>query len=120
MAISDIEDNPLLEPLLEKLGMLPLAITLVATQAQFMDLEQLAKRWDAERTKMVTRGLNDRLSCLDVSIEFSLNCERLMQQPEAKDLLRSLALLVDGAAVDELPYLMPSEFPVQISVTSLL
>lgn len=121
VAISDISENdPVLELLLERLDMLPLAVTLMATQAQFLSLDELTKQWDSQRTKMVTRGLDDRLSSLDISIELSLNCERLLKHPEAKQLLRSLALLVDGAAVDELPSLMPAEFRVQISVTTLL
>jgi len=73
ISIADVHRNvPGLSELIEVTDGLPLAITLMATQAQYTSCEILLRRWNDKRTAMLRRGAENRLSSLDVSIQISL------------------------------------------------
>ena len=96
LAISDgSELDEHLDPLLEHLANVPLAVVLMANLAQYESYESLLWRWKETRTSMLTRGDN-RLSSLDMSIALSLNAQRMRDVPAAARLLGLLALLPDG------------------------
>lgn len=118
VSIADIaEDEPGLEELLNAIDCLPLAITLLATQTQYVGLSTIIALWHQQKTAMVTRGLNDRLSSLDVSIAISLASERLARFPGAFNVLQVLSLLPDGIAFANLEQILPNESD---EVTTLL
>src|SRR6201996_5178651 len=78
ISISDThEDVPGLRELIEVTDGLPLAVTLMATQAQYTSCALLLSRWNDQRTAMLTRGAETRLSSLDISIRLSLQSDRL-------------------------------------------
>ncbi|KZS92696.1 hypothetical protein SISNIDRAFT_509728, partial [Sistotremastrum niveocremeum HHB9708] len=88
LMMSDVpEDDPTLFELLDALDNLPLA---------------LLKRWKMERTAMLNRGDENRLTNLDVSIQVSLSSERLQISPITLSLLQILSMLPDGAHTSEL------------------
>lgn len=89
--------------LLQKLDYLPLAVTLIATMAQYTSPKTLLERWHRENTSFVERGTH-RLASLDVSITISLTSPRLTLYPEARDIMSLLALLPDG--FPESPHLL--------------
>src|ERR1700761_8991102 len=62
-SISDVsEDTPGLGELIQVTDGLPLAITLMATQAQYTSCALLLSRWIEKRTAMITRSAETRLS----------------------------------------------------------
>lgn len=101
--------DPDLDPLLEAVDRLPLAITLLAHQAEGEpDLAGLWRRWCDERTAMLQRaGGRERLTNLELSLELSIQGPR-MTEP-AKRLLSLLGLLPDGMAREDLLQLLPEE-----------
>ncbi|HVR99111.1 MAG TPA: tetratricopeptide repeat protein [Thermoanaerobaculia bacterium] len=101
--------NPDLDPLLQAVDRLPLAITLLAYQAEGEpDLADLWRRWRDKRTAMLQRaGGRERLTNLELSLELSIQGPR-MTKP-AKRLLSLLGLLPDGVARDDLLHLLPNE-----------
>ncbi|KZS92649.1 hypothetical protein SISNIDRAFT_441879 [Sistotremastrum niveocremeum HHB9708] len=104
VAISDVdEDDEHLERLLEVTDHVPLAVTLMANLAQYTGCGVLLSRWNEEKTSMLTRGYDGRLSSVDVSIRVSLGSERFLRSPHAKLLLQILSLLPDGASRSALP-----------------
>ena len=110
LSIADVaEDEPGLEELLIAIDCLPLAITLLATQAQYTGLGTIITLWYERKTAMVTRGLNDRLSSLDVSIEISLASESLTHSPGAFKVLQVLSLLPNGVGIADLAQMLPDE-----------
>src|SRR6201996_4019557 len=77
ISISDVtEDAPGLRELIHVTDGLPHAITLMATQAQYISCSLLLSRWNDKRTTMLTRGAKSRLSSIDVSIRISLESDR--------------------------------------------
>jgi tetratricopeptide (TPR) repeat protein/predicted Ser/Thr protein kinase len=102
-------DDPDLDWLLEAVDRLPLAITLLAHQAEGgPDLEGLRRRWTEERTRLLRRGGGgQRLTDLTVSLELSINCARMTGA--ARRLLSLLGVLPDGIAQDDLRALIPEE-----------
>jgi tetratricopeptide (TPR) repeat protein len=96
--ISDTsKDDPNLEELLKALDNLPLAITLMARQAQSQPPGVLLERWYSQNTAMLTVGPRHRLSSLEISIKISLDGPRMRNNPYATRLLRILALLPQGS-----------------------
>jgi tetratricopeptide (TPR) repeat protein len=93
--------------LLAALDGLPLAIELLAYAAEAeSDLQDVWQRWQAERTRMLTRGVaNHRLLSLAVSLEISIASPRMTN--EARRLLALLGQLPDGIARADLDVLMP-------------
>jgi hypothetical protein len=100
-SISDIRsDDPHMVQLILAVDLIPLAITLIANQAQYLPCQELFETWGEQKTKMVSREApyNDgRLSSLEVSIELSLKSPRFTQEPDALRLLQLLSILPDGA-----------------------
>ncbi|KAH9913301.1 uncharacterized protein B0H18DRAFT_1049404 [Fomitopsis serialis] len=99
LAISDAShDDPTVGALLRHLDNVPLAIALMANLAQYESTTSLLDRWDAEHTSMLTRGVKDRLSNLEISIKLSLDSPRMLSEPDARELLSLLAYLPDGVS----------------------
>ncbi|KZV87071.1 hypothetical protein EXIGLDRAFT_212086 [Exidia glandulosa HHB12029] len=95
------EDDFLLPHLLKPLEGVPLAITLMASLAQFEPIDALLARWQDARTAMLRKGEHDahqhKSTSLDLSIATSLESPRLRQVPDAEYLLTLLSLLPNGA-----------------------
>jgi tetratricopeptide (TPR) repeat protein len=109
LAISDgnAQDDHLV-PLLNAIDCVPLAVTLMASQAQYATCKDLLDRWHAQKTKMLTRGYEGKGSSLDVSISLSVQSERLQRNRQAVALLQVLSLLPDGSTVGSLESMMPA------------
>ncbi|KZS92417.1 hypothetical protein SISNIDRAFT_112774, partial [Sistotremastrum niveocremeum HHB9708] len=106
-AISDTPaDDPHLDSLLDVLDHVPLAVTLMANLAQSCSCAVLHTRWQEEKTAMLTRGIQSRISSVDVSIQLSLSSERLKSSPQAIPVLQGLSLLPDGVSESELLSIM--------------
>jgi tetratricopeptide (TPR) repeat protein len=99
-------NDPVLDHLLEAVDGLPLAVTLLACQAQAdPDLSVLWSRWQKERTAALRRGDGaGRLLNLEVSLEISVHGPRMTD--EARRLLSLLGLLPDGIAHEDLEALL--------------
>ncbi|KLO15015.1 hypothetical protein SCHPADRAFT_282676 [Schizopora paradoxa] len=98
-ALSDADDADV-AGLLRNLDNVPLAITLMANLAQYEGTKALLKRWEKERVGMLTRGPKSRLSSMEVSIQVSIDCPRMRDEPEALALLKVVSLLPDGVEDD--------------------
>ncbi len=73
-SISDTpDDDPDMHQLITAVDMVPLAVTLIANQAQYISCQDLINRWNTQKTRMVSRGYDGRLSSLDISIQVSLS-----------------------------------------------
>jgi tetratricopeptide (TPR) repeat protein len=93
--------DPLLESLLASVGHLPLALVLLAAQAEGAPLSNLWNRWQQEKSRLLQRaGGGTPATSLEVSISLSLDSPRLT--PEARRLAALLALLPDGMAAEDL------------------
>ncbi|KZW03317.1 hypothetical protein EXIGLDRAFT_759184 [Exidia glandulosa HHB12029] len=93
------ESQPVFDQLIRELDNIPLAVTLLASQAQFEPIDSLFARWTQFRTAILQRGDGgSRLTSLDVSIGLSLQSPRMLASPEAKTVLSLLSLLPLGAA----------------------
>jgi tetratricopeptide (TPR) repeat protein len=88
-------DHPLLPGLLAAQHGMPLAIILLAREAEGVDVDVTQERWTRERTNLLSRG-SDRTSSVAVCVELSWSSPRLTS--EARRLLSVLALLPSGAA----------------------
>ncbi len=100
--------------------MVPLAVTLIANQAQYMSCRDLLDQWNDQKTKMVSRGYEGRLSSLDVSIQVSLRSTRFRQEPAARRLLQLLSVLPDGASDVLLAAMTEEGFLVHLASATLL
>ena len=69
---------------------------------------------------MVPRGLSDRLSSLDASIQLSLDSERLAKSPGAFVVLQVLSLLPDGVECGDLVQMVNSDFDVLRACATLV
>ncbi len=103
------EADPLLDDLLAGLDGVPLAIELLGYAAQGQSsLNQVASRWRAERTGMLTRmGGGRRELSVAVSVEISI-AGPLMTGP-AQRLLALLGALPDGITHDDLTALLHAD-----------
>ncbi|THU95163.1 hypothetical protein K435DRAFT_859794 [Dendrothele bispora CBS 962.96] len=111
------------EKLLEAVDGVPLAIKLLASIVQegIETTEMLRRAWEKERTKIVKHG-NDRLSNLELSIQLSLDCPRMRQDPNAIDTLAILSLLPDGLSkglLDAFQTHLPRDFSLHSSLATL-
>jgi tetratricopeptide (TPR) repeat protein len=102
-------NDPDLDRLLEAVDRLPLAVTLLAHQAEGEpDLSGIWKRWQEERVALLRRADGkERLTNLEVSLELSIQGPR-MTDP-ARHLLSFLGILPDGVAREDVPALLPEE-----------
>src|SRR6202030_1980150 len=82
--------DPLLDPLLAEVGHLPLAVVLLAAQAEGTPLANVWHRWRQEKTRLLRRGGGDsRETSLEASIALSIDSPRMT--PEARRLAALLA-----------------------------
>ncbi|KZO90401.1 hypothetical protein CALVIDRAFT_394907 [Calocera viscosa TUFC12733] len=102
------QDGDGLDNLLEALDGLPLAIVLLAYHGQNRSPAELAVAYEAERTNLLNRGRRTRLTNVEVSISFTLNCQTMRDEPDALEALRLLSLLPDGVEDAELPDVFPN------------
>lgn len=102
-------NDPDLNRLLEAVDRLPLAVILLAYQAEGLpDLSGLWKQWQDKRTAILRRGDGkEKLSNLEVSLELSIQGPRMTEL--ARRLLSLLGILPDGIAQDDLESLLPKE-----------
>jgi tetratricopeptide (TPR) repeat protein len=96
-----------LDPLLQPLEGVPLAVTLLAHQAEGQkNLAALWRQWERENTRMLKyAGGDHRLTNLERSFEVSIRSPRMT--PESLRLLRLLALLPGGGANQDLERIVP-------------
>lgn len=100
--ISDpVDDETLVEELLQLTGNLPLAVTLIASLAEFEGCDSVFKRWKLESTSLLSDGM-DKQSNLDKSIMISLTSPRMATYPGSQELLSLLSLLPDGISEEDL------------------
>lgn len=89
-----------LSTLLEEVGRLPLAITLLAKVASLSpsstNPSKLLMRWERHRTALLEDGVPHRLHSVDASILVSIESETMANEPEALQLLSLLAQLPAG------------------------
>ncbi len=98
--------DPLLDPFLAEVGHLPLALVLLAAQAEGTPLSNLQHRWRQEKTRLLQRaGGGTADNSLELSISLSIHSPRLTL--EAVCLATLLALLPDGMAAPDLNALEP-------------
>jgi len=100
-------DDPDLDPLLQELEGLALAVVLLASQAEGEpDLSALQQRWRDQRTSLLHRGWRpDKQSSLEVSLQLSIDSPRMTEG--SLRLLSLLGLLPEGVARDDLTALLP-------------
>ncbi|KZS91614.1 hypothetical protein SISNIDRAFT_162053 [Sistotremastrum niveocremeum HHB9708] len=120
VAISDVPwDDEDLSTLLDVLDNVPLAVALMANLAQQYSCAELLRIWKAEKTSMLNRGFYSRLSSLDVSIQVSLNSERLSAHPNASLILKILSCLPDGVSASELNKMARDRKGIFAAITAL-
>ncbi len=107
IAGSKFQNDPDLDRLLEAVERLPIAVTLLAHQAEGQpDLASVWKRWQEKRTALLKNADGKgRLNNFEVSLDFSLDSPRMTE--EAMRLLSVLAVLPDGVAHEDLDTLIP-------------
>ncbi len=124
MTFLDISDASasadLVLPLLQVLENMPLAVTLLATQAQYTSIPHLMERWNTNKTAILRTGGVGRLTSLDVSIEVSLGCERFVSNPDAMKLLQVLSVLPNGALLEDLSSMTPDDLDASTAILTLL
>jgi tetratricopeptide (TPR) repeat protein len=110
------EADARLDPLIEAVDRVPLAVTLMAHAAEAEpDLEGPWQRWQDGRTNVLRRlGGADRLSNIELSYEISRSSKRMTA--DARRLLGILALLPGGVDAKDLPSVMPTGGGVAASV----
>src|SRR6266404_4415909 len=102
-----LEDDQRLDDLLNGVDCVPIAITLLAHQAEGEPtLETLYQRWQRERTEMLQRAdAKDRLTNIELSYELSLHGPRM--NDGGRRLLSMLALLPNGLLLTDVGEVMP-------------
>ncbi|KZW03356.1 hypothetical protein EXIGLDRAFT_759221 [Exidia glandulosa HHB12029] len=97
-AIADVDDRtPYFADLLHDLDNIPLAITLLASQAQSEPLDDLFLRWTQLKTASLTRASGqDRLNSVEASIKLSLESPRMTAEVDATTVLSLLSVLPLG------------------------
>ncbi len=120
----DVSDTQATEehllPLLHAVENMPLALVLLATQAQYTTVPELISIWDTSRTTMLRRGGAGRLTSVDVSIEISLRSERFKSNPDAMRILQVLSVLPNGALLEDLSSMTPGDLNVESAILPLL
>jgi tetratricopeptide (TPR) repeat protein len=98
-----------LDGLLEAVDRVPLAVELLACNAQGdPDLTVLARRWEHERSRLLARaGGTSRELSVAVSAELSVTSPQMM--PEGRRLMSLLGQLPDGIADPDLDALLPGQ-----------
>jgi hypothetical protein len=104
LAINPIEGDELsqqnddLTKILQDMGYVPLAITLIAHSGISYPCQYLLQQWKhARKVLLQSQGTaSDKLSSVDVSIEVSLNSSAMRNVPEAIELLAIICYLPDG------------------------
>ncbi|HEX8703194.1 MAG TPA: AAA family ATPase, partial [Myxococcaceae bacterium] len=96
--------HPHLSALLKEMSGVPLAVKLLAKQAEGVELKVTYRRWGNERMAMLQSG-SDQSSSLAASIEFSLTSRALNES--ALTLLSILALLPAGMSEGDRSSLLP-------------
>ncbi|KAJ7697070.1 hypothetical protein B0H14DRAFT_2315271, partial [Mycena olivaceomarginata] len=91
----EVHDDSEIDQLLGITDNVPLAIQLVASVAASEGCKATLKRWNLERTALLSAGY-DKRSNLDISIGLSLSSPRLQTSPHAVELLSLMSLLSDG------------------------
>jgi serine/threonine protein kinase/tetratricopeptide (TPR) repeat protein len=110
------QDDPDLDPLLSALDGLPLAVVLLASQAEAEpDLSLLRQRWGQQRTELLQRaGGQERQQSLEVSLRLSLDSPRMTV--ESRRFLSVLGCLPEGVARQDFEALLPGEGSAAASV----
>lgn len=98
LAISDIPDDDDVERMAALVENMPLGLMLLANLAQSESVSVLLMRWAAEKTSMLARASETRLTSLDISIRISLDSDRIKAVPEARTMLSILSALPNGVA----------------------
>ncbi|EAU85741.1 hypothetical protein CC1G_04958 [Coprinopsis cinerea okayama7 len=90
-----------LDLLVEALGYMPYAVTLLAKQAakSFMTPDKLLEAWRKNGAKSLTGELRDKINN---SIEFSINSRTVQDDPDAQKLLSIIGKLPSGTTFDHL------------------
>jgi hypothetical protein len=118
-----LNDDPHMIQLIRAVDHIPLAITLLAHQAQYTPCRQLFESWTEQKTRMVSRGApfdDGRLSSLEVSIGVSLDSPRFKQETNALRLLQLISVLPDGASEAFLSSMTVDGFPLRSAIAILL
>ncbi|KZO89988.1 TPR-like protein [Calocera viscosa TUFC12733] len=115
------EDSKL-DELLIRLDGLPLAIRLMASQAKLSEMTpiQLLSAYQKEATRLLKNRGAGRLKSLEVSIQLSLDCRVMTEEPNALQLLSILCLLPDGVPPEVLPEMMSSAMDIIITCATAL
>ncbi len=100
--------DPSLDTLLETIGGMPLAVTLLAKRSSesFEPASELIRLWKDERIDFIEG--QDHQSSVSISIKLSLDSPRIKASPHATVLLRVFAELPAGIHWDSLKELVPS------------
>jgi serine/threonine protein kinase/tetratricopeptide (TPR) repeat protein len=108
--------DPDLDPLLSVLDGLPLALVLLASQAEAEpDLSMLRQRWQMQRTEVLQRaGGRERQQSLEVSLRLSIDSPRMT--PESRRFLSVLGFLPEGVARQDFEALLPGGGGAAVSV----
>jgi hypothetical protein len=94
MAVADsVHEEEKVKQLLELMGHMPLAVSLMASVVAYEGCDKALSRWKIESTHMLSDGY-DKRSSLDISIMLSLTSSHMT--PGAQDLLSILSMLPDG------------------------
>ncbi|KAF8076896.1 hypothetical protein FPV67DRAFT_1574370 [Lyophyllum atratum] len=95
--------DPQLPQLLQLVGYLPLAITLIASFGHFTSLgaEDLMKQYNVTGTAMLGQG-SDAENSMDICISLSVDSPPMKRHPEAFELLAILAMLPVGTTANML------------------
>jgi hypothetical protein len=100
-------DDPDLPSLLGQMDGVPLAVELLACNAQgHPDLSELAARWGVEKAAVLARGAADRRE-LSVPVSVELSVGGPAMTPEGRRLLSVLGLLPAGIARDGVAAVLP-------------
>ncbi|KZT56065.1 TPR-like protein [Calocera cornea HHB12733] len=102
-------DDFKLDELLGRLDGLPLAIRLMARQAQLTQRSpaQLLQDYDVEAIQLLKARGGGKENSLEMTLRLSLECPTMAQEPNALKLLSVLCLLPDGASIDMLREMVP-------------
>ncbi|KAI0297851.1 hypothetical protein B0F90DRAFT_1918610 [Multifurca ochricompacta] len=90
------------EKLIMAVDYVPLAVDLLAHLSQVTPPMLLWEEWNSRQTKLIGRGEMHRLSNMEYSIQLSINSHRMTSNPDAKDLLGILSMLLDGLHIKQL------------------
>ncbi|KAK7438018.1 hypothetical protein VKT23_018187 [Stygiomarasmius scandens] len=99
-----------LDELLDAVGHLPLAVTLIAKYAQTNGATpaKLLEAWRREGTGILSLGNDDTDNMINRSIKLSIDSPRMKKSPDSLKMLVFLALFPAGIATTLLPQWLPS------------